>query len=99
MKIKSAIIALTVGASVLTACGGSQRWCEFDSTDQVVADSFCKAGAPGYEWETGSDSTKRKHQRSKVKSSVKPPVYRAPAPQRGTTKRTTTYKAPTTKKR
>jgi hypothetical protein len=82
MKIKSMIVALAVSASALTACGGSSKWCEFDSTDQVVADSFCQAGTPGYEWETGSDSTKKKHQRKtsyKVKNQSKAPVYRAPA--------------------
>jgi hypothetical protein len=54
MRVKTTIVALVVSAGALTACGGSERWCEFDSTDQVVADSFCKVGTPGYEWETGS---------------------------------------------
>lgn len=73
MKIKATIIAVAVGASALTACGTSERWCEFDRTDTVVADSFCKAGTPGYEWETGSSKTKRRHGGNKVKNNaVKP---------------------------
>lgn len=98
MKIKATIIAIAVGASALTACGTSERWCEYDRTDTVVADSFCKAGTPGYEWETGSSKTKRRHGGNKVKSGVKSPAYKAPAPQRSATKRTV-YKAPANKKR
>ncbi len=94
MRVKSTIIALAVSASALTACGGSSKWCEFDSTDQVVADSFCQAGTPGYEWEHGSDSTKKKHKSKtsyKVKNGAKPPVYKAPPAKRSSG---TTYRAP-----
>jgi hypothetical protein len=100
MKIKTSIAALVVSASALTACGGgNSQWCEFDSTDQVVADSFCQAGTPGYEWEHGSDSTRKKHKSKtsyKVKNGAKPPVYKAPP----TKKRSVTvYKVPATRKK
>ena len=103
MRVTATIVALAVSASALTACGGggNARWCEFDSTDEVVADSFCQAGTPGYEWEHGSDSTRHKHQarygKYTVKNQAKPPVYKAPAPQRST-RRVTVYKAPVKKK-
>jgi hypothetical protein len=103
VKIKSTIFAIAVSANVLTACGGgNSQWCEFDSTDQVVDDSFCQAGTPGYEWEHGSDSTKRKKvkraQRTLVIVPVKPrqssSVYRVPAPKRSVP----VHKAPAKKK-
>ena len=100
MKIKIAAIALLTSASMLTACGsGDSQWCEFDSTDQVVNDSFCQAGTPGYEWEHGSDSSKRKKikKSSKIKgSTAKSPAYKAPVKKR--TVVTTPRKAPSRNK-
>jgi hypothetical protein len=60
-KISLSIASLALLAGGLTGCGGDAKWCEFDATDQVVSDSFCKAGTPGYEWEHGSKSKKKSH--------------------------------------
>lgn len=67
-KISLYIAGLSLLASGLTACGGSDsRWCEYDATDQVVADSFCEKNTPGYEWESGSKSEKNKKKKRTVK--------------------------------
>ncbi|RAY14799.1 hypothetical protein DPM19_13790 [Actinomadura craniellae] len=60
-------VVVTVAGAGLTACGGD-RWCEFDATDTKVADSYCKAGTPGYEWEPDSDG-KTKVKKKKKSSS------------------------------
>ncbi|MEO5875751.1 MAG: hypothetical protein ABIS86_16540 [Streptosporangiaceae bacterium] len=60
-KISLSIASLALAAGGLTGCSSSTKWCEFDATDQVVNDSFCKASTPGYEWEHGSKSKKKKH--------------------------------------
>jgi uncharacterized protein YcfL len=60
-KISLSIASLALLASVLTGCSSDTKWCEFDATDQVVNDSFCKNKVPGYEWEHGSKSKKKKH--------------------------------------
>ncbi|WP_460303042.1 hypothetical protein [Actinocorallia aurea] len=62
------IMVLAVFGLGLTACGGGDRWCELDATDQVVADSYCEKNTPGYEWEDDSSSshstkTKKKKKR------------------------------------
>lgn len=64
------VMVLAVAGLGLTACGGSDRWCEFDATDTVVADSYCERNTPGYEWEY-EDSSKKKKKTSKSKSSTK----------------------------
>jgi hypothetical protein len=60
-KISVSIASLALLASGLTGCSSDSKWCEFDATDQVVSDTFCKNKVPGYEWEHGSKSTKKKH--------------------------------------
>jgi hypothetical protein len=51
--VATAAIVMMVGGGI-TACGGD-RWCEQDATDTKVADRYCEAGTPGYEWEPDSD--------------------------------------------
>lgn len=69
MKVRvAATAALVVLAGAgLVACGGD-RWCELDATDQKVADSFCEAGTPGYEWEPDSDKKSKKKKPKKKRS-------------------------------
>ncbi|NUS42353.1 MAG: hypothetical protein HOQ24_01465 [Mycobacteriaceae bacterium] len=60
-RATTAILAVAVAVS-LTGCGcGKKRWCEHDATDTKVSDSYCKRGAPGYEWETDSHHKKGRH--------------------------------------
>lgn len=59
----AAVIALIVGTG-LTACSDS-RWCEHDATDTRVADRYCEQNTPGYEWESGSDSKRKKSNKDK----------------------------------
>ncbi|MDX6742626.1 hypothetical protein [Actinocorallia sp. A-T 12471] len=61
------IVVLAVAGFGLTACS-SNRWCEFDATDQVVADSYCEKNTPGYEWEDDSSSKSKKKKKSKSSS-------------------------------
>ncbi|MFI0354344.1 hypothetical protein [Actinomadura sp. 9N407] len=53
---------LLVAGLAVSACGES-RHCEHDATDRTVADSFCEKNTPGYEWESGSDSKKKKRKK------------------------------------
>ncbi|TDC86834.1 hypothetical protein [Actinomadura sp. 7K507] len=66
-KKRPVALALTVlvAASGLTACGGSNRWCEHDATDRKVADRYCENNTSGYEWESGSKSKKKSKTKSK----------------------------------
>lgn len=51
-KLKATTVtAVLVGLSLVSAGCGETRHCERDSTDTVVADSHCKKGERGYEWE------------------------------------------------
>ena len=60
-KISLTLASLPLLAAGLTGCSSDTKWCEFDATDEVVSDSFCQNKTPGYEWEHGSKSTKKKH--------------------------------------
>ncbi|GAA3213736.1 hypothetical protein [Actinocorallia longicatena] len=62
-KIGLSAAALLLVVSPLTGCSSKEKWCEFDATDTVVADSFCEQNTPGYEWEEGSSKTKKKHKK------------------------------------
>ncbi|GAA0939922.1 hypothetical protein [Actinocorallia libanotica] len=60
-RLALSVAALAVVASGLTACSDkSDRWCEHDATDTVVANSFCEKNTPGYEWEDDSSGKKKK---------------------------------------
>ncbi|MGI5205784.1 hypothetical protein ACQEU6_29935 [Spirillospora sp. CA-108201] len=67
VKTRSAALALVglVAAFGLTACG-QDRWCEHDATDTKVSDRFCKNNTPGYEWESGGKSHKKKSSKHKT---------------------------------
>ncbi|MEU5880857.1 hypothetical protein [Spirillospora sp. NPDC047279] len=67
-KARNTVLAMTVlvAGIGLSACSG-KRWCELDATDQKVADRYCEAGTPGYEWEPDSDK-KKKSKKTKKRS-------------------------------
>lgn len=48
----SALLVAVVALAILMGPHRPGRWCEHDATDRVVSDSYCRAGHPGYEWET-----------------------------------------------
>ncbi|MFC8043019.1 hypothetical protein [Nocardia sp. NPDC057353] len=49
--------AVTLGAS---GCSKTERWCERDQGDVLVANSYCESNTPGYEWEPDHDKPKKK---------------------------------------
>ncbi|MEU8895160.1 hypothetical protein [Nocardia sp. NPDC048505] len=55
-----AVLSVAVLSAGLSGCSSNKRWCEHDATDTVVDDSYCKKNTPGYEWESGSNSTYKK---------------------------------------
>ena len=50
------VVSTLVAVAGLGVTGCSiERWCEEDATDRPVADTYCEAGIPGYEWEPDVD--------------------------------------------
>ncbi|WP_106396869.1 hypothetical protein [Actinocorallia populi] len=67
-RLALSVAALAVVASGLTACSDkTERWCEHDATDTVVADSFCEKKTSGYDWEEGSSGGTKVKKKSKKK--------------------------------
>ena len=67
-RTAAAVLALTVLAGAgSTACARTQRWCELDQGDVVVANSYCEQGVAGYEWEPDHDKPKYKKKPKKAK--------------------------------
>ncbi|HEY8482779.1 MAG TPA: hypothetical protein VIL71_23430 [Spirillospora sp.] len=65
---------------LLTAagCNDNVRWCEYDPTDEQVADYFCEQGIPGYEWEWAGESDHRSRYRTPSTSTTpKPGILRS----------------------
>ncbi|MEU7631719.1 hypothetical protein AB0C34_17275 [Nocardia sp. NPDC049220] len=71
------VAVVVVAAFGASACGDG-RWCEHDATDTVVADSHCRNGERGFEWEPDSDSKTRKKPTTKpaVAATTKPKAPR-----------------------
>lgn len=93
--VGSRTLALLLIAPALIACNRTApaapaHWCEFDKTDERVADSYCLNETRGYEWEPDGDdfvNSHKTHKTSPAKTTTKKPWYK-PAP------KTTTKKVP-----
>ncbi|MBF6540734.1 hypothetical protein IU418_26360 [Nocardia farcinica] len=70
IKALAVAAAVTLAALGLTACG-DDRWCEHDDTDTRVADSYCAADTPGYEWEPDFDDHHQKKPATKKPTPTK----------------------------
>ncbi|MET7772732.1 hypothetical protein [Nocardia sp. NPDC005366] len=57
-------LAATLG---LSACGKTERWCEFDRGDVLVENWHCEQNQAGYEWEPDHDKPKVKKKPNKTK--------------------------------
>ncbi|MEV0355215.1 hypothetical protein AB0H71_04040 [Nocardia sp. NPDC050697] len=69
-RFAPAALALGLAATValgVSGCGKSERWCERDQGDVLVANSYCEANTPGYEWEPDHDKPKKKKKPIKKK--------------------------------
>lgn len=65
----TAVSVLAASAVVLSgaSCSKNERWCELDDGDVLVANSYCEANTPGYEWEPDHDKPKKKKKPVKIK--------------------------------
>ena len=68
--------AVAVSALSLAGCAKSERWCELDQGDVVVANSYCEQGIPGYEWEPDHDKPKVKKKPLKAAPKPMPTIKR-----------------------
>lgn len=68
-RAKASSVAVVVAAALalgLSSCSRTERWCELDEGDVLVANSYCESGTPGYEWEPDHDKPKAKKKPKKT---------------------------------
>lgn len=80
-------VAATLGISACNQTTDPERWCERDTGDVLVDNSYCEQGVQGYEWEPDHDQPKKYKKPSKA-SKTGPPTTRSESPKRPTPTRT-----------
>lgn len=76
-----ALIAAAAAAVVVAGASScsNTKWCELDDGDVLVANSYCEAGVPGYEWEPDHDHPKSKRKPDKRAVDVRSSIVQRPA--------------------
>lgn len=68
MRTAAITFAVAVAATLsATSCSRTERWCELDQGDVVVANWHCEQTLEGYEWEPDHDKPKHKKKPNKMK--------------------------------